>query len=221
MKYFSLDFFDFFNELEENNSKEWFDSQKERYQDSVKEPFEKFINDLLQLVGRIEPFFECTPREAIFRINRDIRFSKNKNPYKTNTAAGIANGGRKQNPLFYLQLGNKESFVAGGAYELSKEQLASCRAYIVEYGEDLDNILDGTLFKKYYGEIRGEKNKVLPTEFKQYSDVHPLLYNKQLYCMAGLPQDIVTSNKLIDVVFEHYVAVKQLNDLLKTMMTFR
>lgn len=221
MKYFSQDFLAFFGELEENNSKEWFDSQKARYQASVKEPFEQFIGDVLQLVGRIEPFFECTPREAIFRLNRDVRFSKNKNPYKTNTAAGIANGGRKQNPLFYLQLGHKESFIAGGAYELSKEQLASCRAYIVEQGEELDEILNGKLFKKYYGKILGEKNKVLPTDFKHYAGVHPLLYNKQLYCMAELSKDIITSNKLIDIVFEHYVAVKPLNDLLKDMMSFR
>jgi uncharacterized protein (TIGR02453 family) len=220
MKYFSQDFLAFFSELEENNSKAWFDSQKARYQASVKEPFEQFITDLLQLVGRIEPFFECQPKDAIFRINRDIRFSKNKSPYKTNTSAGIANGGRKENPLFYIQLGHKESFIAGGAYELSKEQLASCRAYIVEYGEDLDKVLGNVLFKKYYGEIRGEKNKVLPTDFKQYATVHPLLYNKQLYCMAGLSQDAITSNRLIDIAFEHYVAVKPLNDLLRNMISF-
>jgi uncharacterized protein (TIGR02453 family) len=90
MVYFEKDYFEFFKELAANNHKEWFDVNRSRYHSSVKEPFDKFIADLITEVHKIDKKIEIAPKDAIFRINRDIRFSKDKTPYKLNRSAIIS-----------------------------------------------------------------------------------------------------------------------------------
>ena len=90
MKYFSSDYLEFFKELAPNNNKDWFDKNRKRYIDSVKEPFKKFVTDLIQEISKVDDEVQIEAKDAIFRINRDIRFSKDKTPYKLNNSAIIS-----------------------------------------------------------------------------------------------------------------------------------
>ena len=95
MPYFTKETIKFLNELKKNNNREWFNANKSRYIAQVKDPFEIFIGDLIEAMN---PYFESlpiAPKDAIFRIYRDVRFSKNKIPYKTNVSAIISPGARK------------------------------------------------------------------------------------------------------------------------------
>ena len=81
MAYFTDDFMQFFRELQENNSKEWFDANRKRYQNSVKDPFYAFIDHMIGLINERDNSVQIAAKDAVMRINRDIRFSKDKTPY--------------------------------------------------------------------------------------------------------------------------------------------
>ncbi|MDZ7845517.1 MAG: DUF2461 domain-containing protein [Owenweeksia sp.] len=105
--YFTKDFLDFFKELAANNDKDWFDDNRQRYAISVKEPFKNFIGDLIENIRSEDPRVQISAKDAIFRINRDIRFSPNKAPYKLDRSAIISPAGRKDHsvPGYYISLG--------------------------------------------------------------------------------------------------------------------
>ena len=93
---FSPDFFEFFIELSMNNQKTWFDLNRKRYEEKVKAPFLEFVTTLIDRMSLIDSDFNgIVPKECIFRINKDIRFSKDKTPYKSFCSASIHVGGRK------------------------------------------------------------------------------------------------------------------------------
>jgi uncharacterized protein (TIGR02453 family) len=86
---------DFFKELAANNHKDWFDSNRKRYEESVKKPFSNFVSQFICELAAIDSEFnELTASECVFRINRDIRFSKDKTPYKSTCSAVVAPGGK-------------------------------------------------------------------------------------------------------------------------------
>ena len=95
MAYFTQDFIDFFQELSANNHREWFHANKKRYEQQVKVPFQSFVQLMIDRVQEVDRNVVLTPKDAIFRINRDIRFSADKTPYKTNVSAIISSGGKK------------------------------------------------------------------------------------------------------------------------------
>ena len=114
----SLQFVDFFQELEHNNYREWFNTNKKRFEKDVKAPFEDLTEEVIHLMQKIDPEITVTPRECVFRIYRDVRFSKNKEPYKTHMAAVVTRGGRKDMtwPGLYYQINHHGVSVAGGCW---------------------------------------------------------------------------------------------------------
>jgi uncharacterized protein (TIGR02453 family) len=100
MSFFTADYLAFFKELAANNHKEWFDANRKRYETSVKEPFKAFTQHLIDELAKKEPAFkELKASDCIFRINRDIRFSKDKTPYKTQCSAVISPNGKKSSSI--------------------------------------------------------------------------------------------------------------------------
>lgn len=214
--YFSKDFLQFFKELAANNNKDWFDANRKRYEQSVKDPFKAFIADLISEMRRLDPSINIEAKDAIFRINRDIRFSKDKSPYKLDRSAIISSAGRKDHsvPGFYLSFGPEKTHLGGGAYFLKPEQLQALRNYIMGNNQKLMKVLSQKDFKEHFGEIRGEKNKRLPAEFRDMADKQPLLYNKQFYFMSDAPSGWVTKPDLMDRCLNYFKAARPLQQLL-------
>ena len=214
--YFSKDFLDFFKELAANNNKDWFDANRKRYEKNVKDPFKAFITDLITEVKKMDSSVDIEAKDAIFRINRDIRFSKDKTPYKLDRSAIISAAGRKDHskPGFYIALGPDKTFLGGGAYFLKPEQLQDLRTFIMGNNERLVKILKNDSFVRHYGEIKGEKNKRLPVEFREMAEVQPLLYNKQFYFMAEAPASWVTKADLMERCLDYFKAARPLQQLL-------
>ena len=124
---------DFLRDLSANNNKEWFDVHRSQYESDVKKPFRELVSALIEKVCAVDSSLYCTAEQAVFRINRDIRFSKNKTPYKTNLAAAIGPGGRRGSPSFYIHVEPESMFVGGGVYSPSPEQIADIRWYIMRH----------------------------------------------------------------------------------------
>jgi uncharacterized protein (TIGR02453 family) len=115
--FFTEDYRRFFMELAANNHKDWFDVNRKRYELSVKEPFQKFVQHLIVEFIKLDPSFsDLTPKDCIFRINRDIRFSPDKTPYKLYCSAVISPGGKKSRSLsgVYVELTPEHIRVYGG-----------------------------------------------------------------------------------------------------------
>jgi uncharacterized protein (TIGR02453 family) len=220
MIYFTKDFIAFFEELSENNHKDWFDDNRKRYQETVKKPFESFVNEMILRLQENEPDMQLTAKEAIFRINRDIRFSKDKAPYKTHAGAGISKGGRKSPYLgYYLELGPKRIMVGGGIYFLDKEGLQKVRSEIAHATDEFTALVEDKDFKKRFGEVKGERNKVLPAEYKEVVQQQPLIANKHYYYMATLEPKHITNAKLPNMLMEYYQVGRPLNSFFKKAMS--
>lgn len=217
MPYFTQDFIDFFGELENNNNRDWFKENKKRYEKSVKEPFNDFVQDMIFRVHEVDETIMITPKEAVFRIYRDIRFSKDKTPYKTYASAVISPGGRKDytNPGIYLELSAKYIRFYSGIYGMSKEQIRSVRNLIALDLDEFKKLITEKTFKRNFGEVRGEKNKRLPVEFREIVKLQPLIANKQFYYYKEMdPKNILRKN-LPNKLMKLYFAAKPVNEFLK------
>lgn len=216
MIYFTADFEKFFAELKTNNNKEWFDANKSRYEKNVKKPFHNFITDVILRMQHFDPQCRIEAKDAIFRINRDIRFSADKTPYKTQVSAIIGRSGRKgmSEEGMYLELSEAHVRVYGGMYMPDKDQLAAIRQEILYNPEEFQKAIEDKKFKKWFGEIRGEKNKRLPAEFAEIQDKQPLIANKQFYYFSELDPSLLYSEKLIDTIFEAYQASQGVREFL-------
>jgi uncharacterized protein (TIGR02453 family) len=156
--------FSFIKSLSENNNKPWFDEHRDEYA-KAKEDFEVFVTQLLEEMAVLEPALrDQKAKDCIFRIFRDVRFSKDKTPYKAHFGAYMSKGGRKyEGAGFYIHIepGGK-SFAGGGLWMPEGALLKKVRQEIDYNFEEFQNILKGKSFTKYFPHLNGEKLKTLP-----------------------------------------------------------
>lgn len=206
MKFFTPDFILFFQELEKNNHKDWFTSQKKRYENSVKKPFELLVAEMIKRMKVDFPALTVEPKDCIFRINRDIRFSKDKTPYKTQTSALITEGGRKarNNPGIYLEITAKYVRIYGGIYEAEKNELEDIRYYISNNLTAFKKAYSDKNFIDNFGSIRGEKSKILPPDLKEPAAKEPLIFNKQFYYFSEFKSNILLDDNLVETIYNRF-----------------
>ncbi len=139
MAYFDAETFAFLRELKRHNDREWFAKNKERYEESLKEPFLQFISDVGPELRKLSRNLVADPRPvggSLFRIYRDVRFSKDKSPYKTHAGAHFPLGAGVHGPGYYLHVEPGECFVAGGMWMPEPAALQRIRERIVERPSD-------------------------------------------------------------------------------------
>jgi uncharacterized protein (TIGR02453 family) len=207
MSFFTEDYLLFFQELAANNHKEWFDANRKRYEKSVKEPFKAFTEHLISEISKKEPAFkELRASDCIFRINRDIRFSKDKTPYKTMCSAVISPQGKKSSSIhgIYFELGPEHVRAYGGVYEIEKDDLYALREGISENLAAFQKLYKHKDFSNLFGQIRGEKNKKLDKAFQEAAAQEPLLFNKQFYFFAHFEPETVLSPTLDQLMLDCY-----------------
>ncbi len=221
MPHFNKDFTDFFKELKENNNREWFTENKERYEKSVKIPFEYFVQDMIYRIHEVDENLMVTPKEAIFRIYRDIRFSKDKTPYKTHVSAVIGNGGRKNfdDPGIYIEIGADYLRYYSGLYQLDKYQIEKVRKFMSANLDEFEELLKDKNFKRNFKTIRGETNKRIPKEFLTTFEQQPLIANKQFYYFTELSGDKITSKNLPQTLMKFYHAAEPMNSFLRRALS--
>ena len=213
MRFFNEDFIAFFQELELNNSKHWFENNRKRYENSIKKPFKNFVLELRDSLQELYPETDLSDKYSIMRLNRDIRFGNDKTPYKTHMACMIMPQGKrdKTRPGFYLQANHRDIRVYSGAHELEKEQLYAIRDHIKNNLREFNSLILDRKFSAIFGEIQGEKHKRLPPEFKNIESEQPLIANKNFYWYFKLDPQFIKSDKLIDRLIENYQTTLPLN----------
>lgn len=214
-------FLDFFQGLAQNNTKEWFDANRKTYEKEVKKPYEVLVDYLISELSKTDADITMTAKQSIFRINRDIRFSNDKTPYKTHMASGITAAGRKSEmPGHYLAIGASGAQVGGGAYWMEKERLELVRSELAAEPEEIATIINDPAFVKTFGSVKGERNKVLPAQFKEAAQEVDLIYHKNFYYMTESSLDLALDPDLPARVLEMWSAGRPLNAFLRRAMGF-
>jgi uncharacterized protein (TIGR02453 family) len=216
MGYFTDDYLSFFRELNAYNSKAWFDKNRNRYEKCVKQPFTALVEEMIVRIHSDNPDVVISPSEAIFRINRDIRFTKDKTPYKTHMGALISPAGRKAKniPGFYFQIGKDGIRIYSGVHNLGKNEIQEVRKYLAENLDMFDKIINNKKFKSCFHEICGEKNRKLPPEFKNAYEKQPLIANKDYYVFTDIDSKYTTDLHLADKLMGYYYTAKPLMEFL-------
>jgi len=206
----------FLTVLKDNNYKEWFHENKPLY-DEAKKEFEAFVAILIKEVKLIDNEVGYPePKDCVFRIFRDIRFSKDKTPYKTNFGAYIAKGGSRKSEFggyyFHLEPGN--ALLAGGIWLPQPDILKAVREEIYHNSDEFLTILSDKEFKKHFGSL--DQEYMLKTSPKDYPKDWPhmeLLKHKSYTVSKALPQNLILSEKLMDEVRAVFKAMMPMNNL--------
>jgi len=205
--------FPFLKQLKTNNNKDWFDANKDRYLEA-KEEYEGFVDQVINGIRKFDKKIggDITAKKCVFRIYKDVRFSKDKTPYKTNMGASINPGGKKDLTAgYYLHCEPGNSFLAGGVYMPEPEMLQNIRQEIDYNSKPLLKILASASFKKYFKGL-DEEGK-LKTAPKGYEKDHPLidiLKNRHF----------IVSHPISDKQMNDPGAVKYITDVFKSMYPF-
>jgi len=211
-------FYEFFIELSANNQKSWFDENRARYEREVKALFLTFVESVLVKMAAVDGRFSgMEAKQCIFRINKDIRFSKDKTPYKLHCAAAIQIGGRKEMGAggLYIQLGPEECGLYSGVYMPEKDELMRIRGLIAGDLEGFNRVITDKAFVKYFGTVRGEKNKRIDADWVVAAAEQPLLYNKQFYIQHAMDAEDTLRSNFDDYVVEVWKASKGFNAFLQ------
>lgn len=207
----------FLRRLKKNNSSEWVREHK----DEMLEAREEFLTLVAEILGRLgtwnEDFQFLEPKNCVFRLNRDVRFSDNKKPYKEHFAAFFAKGGKKSPlPGYYVSVSPTEIFAGGGLWHPEKDVLQSVRAYIDENGDELEKIVRSRGFQKIYGELSDEDTlKRIP---KGYDADHPYaeyLRLKSFVASVEFTQKDILARDFAKKVDEAFRVLSPLNEFLK------
>jgi uncharacterized protein (TIGR02453 family) len=209
----------FLSLLAENNNRDWFQENRKLY-DAAKADMEKLVGYLITEVGKFQDLGNLQVKECLLRINRDIRFSKNKAPYKNNLSAGIGPGGKSSGKIdYYLQIQpGDQTFLGGGMWETTSEQLARFRQEIDYNADELKHIIEEKDFKTLFPEIHGDSLKTTP---KGYPKDHPeieLLKRKQLFFLHLFTDKEVASKDFGDMVVNAISVLKPFTDYMNYVL---
>lgn len=207
----------FLKDIKKNNDRVWFEKNKSRYLEA-KQIFEDFVAALLSEFSKFDSSVGgLDPKKLPFRIYRDVRFSKDKSPYKTNMGAGFSpNGKLVQEPGYYIHIEPGKSFVAGGIYMPDATNLAKIRQEIDYNFAKLKKVTNASRFKKSFdGFDEFDKLKTMP---KGYPKDHPqieLLKLKSFIVSHNFSDKEVMDPKFVKNVASYAKAIKPLNDFIK------
>lgn len=210
---------EFLNQLEKNNNREWFQANKKQYDECRSKIL--FITELL--INEIRKFDKdipaMDPKDCLFRIYRDVRFSHDKRPYKTHFGSYIARGGRKSTRAgYYFHIEPDRSFIGGGIYMPEANALKAIRTAIYEQTEGFREIIEEPGFKKYYAGIEGEKLKTNPKGFDPgFEFIDLLRYKWYVFSLSMKSSELINGNfaeTAVEAFRALYPANKFLNDAL-------
>ncbi len=206
----------FFLELAPNNNKAWFDANKSRYQNEVKAPFEFLVEELIQKLKKSDDLGDLQAKDCIFRINKDIRFSKDKTPYKTQMSALVTKGGKKEmtRPGLYVEIGPEETNIYSGVYMPDKDQLEAIRDLILKQQAKFNKVISNKEFIKNYKEVKGDKSKIIAPRFKAIVEQQPLVLNKQFYIIHQIDTQKLIKKNVAEYIVDVYTTAREFNQFL-------
>lgn len=206
----------FLKNLKKNNNKPWFDENRKTYE-AAKQDFLNLVTQVLNEIKAFdETFVDIEPKQCMFRINRDVRFSKDKSPYKTNFGASFSKDGKKiQRAGYYFHIEPGACFMGGGLYMPMADMLGKIRQEIDYNFDGWKSIVNKASFKKVYSKVDGVD--VLSRPPKGYDAENPaieFLKMKSFIAMAPVPDELLTDKKLVKQIVTAFKELKPMIDFL-------
>ncbi len=195
----------FISDLTKNNHKEWFHANRPRY-DEARAEFLAFIEILVSEIGVFDADLgSVNPKNTIFRINRDIRFSKDKSPYKTNFGAFIIKGGKKSgNAGYYFHLEPGGTFIGGGIYHPEPAILKAVRNEIYGNPEEFHDIIRNKTFFNYFGEMYDDRLKTAPRGYPGDFEYVDLLKYKSYIVSKQFDEKLISGDGFLEEILKAY-----------------
>lgn len=213
----------FLSDLKENNYKEWFHENKATYQ-TVKTEFEEFLAHTIANIAQFDKSVKTLePKQCIFRINRDVRFSNDKSPYKTHFGGFIVPGGKKSgNAGYYIHIEPDNCFIAGGVYMPAPDKLKAVRTEIFENTDDFKKIINNKKFKSTFkGILDDGKLKTAPKGFpKDFEDIDLLRY-KHYIVSKTINEDLIISDKFLDKINSVFKTIYPFNSFINEAINYQ
>jgi uncharacterized protein (TIGR02453 family) len=209
----------FLNDLIANNNTEWMHANKKRYE-NYKKDYHNFIGSILTEMKKLDKSLEpLEVKNCTFRINRDIRFSKDKSPYKTNMGVWMSQDRTQKNaPGYYIHYEPGNCFVAGGVWCPETNELKKIRKEIEFFYDDLEGIVSNKNFKKEFGQLDRSENNVLKKAPKDFEANHPaieFLKLKSFTTSVKINESVFTEADFSKKIAAKLILLKPLNDFLK------
>ena len=209
----------FLNDLIANNNTEWMHANKKRYE-NYKKDYHNFIGSILTEMKKLDKSLEpLEVKNCTFRINRDIRFSKDKSPYKTNMGVWMSQDRTQKNaPGYYIHYEPGNCFVAGGVWCPETNELKKIRKEIEFFYDDLEGIVSNKNFKKEFGQLDRSENNVLKKAPKDFEANHPaieFLKLKSFSTSVKINESVFTEADFSKKIAAKLILLKPLNDFLK------
>ena len=208
----------FLNDLIANNNTEWMHANKKRYED-YKKAYHNFIASILAEMKPLDKSLEpLEVKNCTFRINRDIRFSKDKSPYKTNMGVWMSqNRNRKNAPGYYIHYEKGNCFIAGGVWCPEANELKLIRKEIEFFHDDLEKITSDKSFKTVYGDLSRNENEMLKKAPKDFDPNHPaieFLKLKSYTASHKIDEKRFTDTDFSKKIAQQLIVLKPMNDFL-------
>lgn len=205
----------FLSDLSENNDRDWFHKNKKRY-DEAKKDVENFAGELLVRLAKLNKGLSgLKPKDCMFRIFRDVRFSSNKEPYKTHFGVVLSEGGRKSKLAgFYIQIDPAQSFIAGGCWMPEAADLKKIRQEIDYNLPQLKKILNSKSFKNEFGEMEDNRLKSVPRGYDKENPAIDYLRLTSFVVVKQLPKKVITGGALMDSCVKSYKTMLPFMDFL-------
>lgn len=206
----------FLTELKENNHKVWFDDNRKRY-DELRKAWIEFVKESIAAIGVIDAsVLHLEPKDCIFRINKDIRFSKDKSPYKTNFGMSLNPNGKKAEFMgYYLHVEPNNCFFAGGSYMPQPTTLAAIRQEIDYNLSDFEAILNNKTFNKLFGKLDGEQLTRPPKGYDVQNPALEYLKYKSFIGTRKFTDAEITAKSFNKEMLQSAATVKPLIDFIK------
>jgi len=206
----------FLDDLKKNNNRDWFLDNKKRYE-VFKKDYHQLVSDLLDAMKPLDPALELLEvKNCTFRINRDIRLSKDKSPYKAHLGIWMSSAVKGLNRAgYYVHIEKGASFIAGGFYSPEAEDLKKIRKEIAFFHEDLEAILADKNFKKEFGSLDVNENSTLKNPPRGYEKDHPAIAFLKLKSFTATQKyniDEVTQKDFVSKMSQKLIALKPLNE---------
>ncbi|WP_350288567.1 DUF2461 domain-containing protein [uncultured Croceitalea sp.] len=206
--------FEFLKKLEKNNNREWFTENKNTFK-AHETDAKAFYNAVMENLNKHDQIEKL----KIFRIYRDVRFSKDKTPYKAHFAGSFSRMGLERRGGYYLRIKPGETFLAAGFWEPNKEDLLRIRKELELDASEFRAVIDKKSFKSVWGELQGDAVKTAPKGFdKEHPDID-LLRHKQFIFVRNFTDKEVLAKDFIIQVDHSFKAIRPYFDLMSSILT--
>ncbi len=210
----------FLREVKDNNNREWFAPNKPRYI-AARENIRSWLSDLMTMMKNADERVVVDPAHGVGRIYRDIRFSHNKEPFRTYLGAFVLRAPEGRNCEFYIHFEPGNIFVGGGIYAPEPVQLRLIRDDLAYSTAEIEKIVGKASFKKYFGQVDGERLQRAPKGFQPDHPSIEWLRLKQYLILRPLTDEQVLQANFTEEVFKTFLEGKPFFDYLDRALNFR